>query len=114
MGDIKQKRFSEEYHKLRSRLARTEYVCTGTIATVYRKCGKPCCFCATDGEALHGPYNSWTRKVAGKTVTRNLTNEQAQLCKESIQNLRALEALIGEMKKLTAQHIEGLKKREPA
>ena len=109
MSDMKRKPFSAEYHKLRSRLAQTGYICTGSVATVYRKCGKPTCVCARDEEALHGPYNTWTRKVKGKTVTRNLTNEQAQLCRESIRNLRALEALIDEMKRMTAEHIEELR-----
>ncbi len=79
MGKTEQ--FSDEYQKLRDQLTQTGYICTGSITTVYRKCGKSYCFCAKDENAVHGPYNVWTRKVKGKTVTRNLTDAQAELCK---------------------------------
>ena len=61
-------------------------------------------------DVLHGPYNVWTRKVKGKTVTRNLTDEQAQLCRECVQNLRKVEEIIEQMKALTAEYIEDSKK----
>ncbi len=102
--------FSDEYQKLRRELAQTAYICTGSITTVYSKCRKPSCACAKNEEALHGPYNVWTRKVKGKTVTRNLTDKQAQLCRECIQNLRHVERIIEEMKTLTAKYIEDSKK----
>lgn len=102
----KKEQFSEEYQKLRDQLAQTGYICTGSITTVYRKCGKSYCYCAKDKKAVHGPYNVWTRKVKGKTVTRNLTNEQAELCRECIHNLRQLEGIIEKMKELTAKYIE--------
>ena len=107
---MKEMQFSEEYQKLRRELAQTGYVCTGSITTVYRKCGKSYCVCAKKEEAVHGPYNMWTRKVRGKTVTRNLTDGQAQLCRECIRNLRHVEKIIAEMKSLTAKYIEDSKK----
>jgi len=96
----------EEYSKLRDQLTQMGYICTGSITTVYRKCGKPYCFCAKDENAMHGPYNVWTRKVKGKTVTRNLTDSQAQLCRECIKNMRKVETIIEKMKELTAKYIE--------
>ena len=105
----KKQPFSQEYQKLRDQLAKTGYICTGSITTVYRKCGRSYCYCAKDPKAVHGPYYVWTRKVKGKTVTRNLTDEQARLCRECIQNLRNLESVIEKMKRLTVEHIEGLK-----
>ena len=102
----KKEQFSDEYQELRDQLAQTGYITTGSITTVYRKCGKPYCFCAKDEKAVHGPYNVWTRKINGKTVTRNLTDTQAELCKKCIQNMRHLEATIDQMKKLTAKYIE--------
>jgi len=104
MGQKEQ--FSEEYQKLRDQLAQTGYIFTGSITTLYRKCGKPYCYCAKDEKAVHGPYNVWTRKVKGKTVTRNLTNKQVELCRECIHNLRQLEGIIEKMKELTAKYIE--------
>jgi len=102
----KKEQFSEEYQKLRDLLGKTGYICTGSITTVYRKCGKPYCFCSKDEKAFHGPYNVWTRKVKGKTVTRNLTNKQVELCKQCIQNIRELEAIIARMKALSVKYIE--------
>ena len=101
--------FSEEYQELRHQLAQTGYICTGSISTVYRKCGKQYCVCAKNETVLHGPYNVWTRKVKGKTVTRNLTEDQTLLCRECIQNLRQVEKLIEKMKELTAKYIEDSK-----
>ena len=103
---MKENQFSEQYQELRRQLANTGYICTGSISTVYRKCGKAYCVCAKNEEVLHGPYNVWTRKVKGKTVTRNLTDEQARLCRERIANLRRLEGIIEDMKNLTVQFIE--------
>lgn len=41
----------------------------GTLAAVFRKCGKPNCRCARPGERGHGPQWNWTRWAGGKTVT---------------------------------------------
>jgi hypothetical protein len=42
----------------------------GSMGPRFRKCGKPGCHCARDGEKGHGPIWSLTRKVDGKTVTK--------------------------------------------
>ena len=102
----KKEQFSKEYQKLRDQLAQTGYICTGSIMTVYRKCGKSYCFCAKDENAVHGPYNVWTRKVKAKTRTRNLTDSQAELCREYVLNMRKLETTIAKMRELTAKYIE--------
>ena len=41
----------------------------GTLAAVFRTCGKPNCRCARPGERGHGPQWNWTRWQGGKTVT---------------------------------------------
>ena len=102
----KKEQFPEEYQKLIDQLKQTGYISTGSITTVYRKCGKSYCYCAKDKEAVHGPYNVWTRKVKGKTVTRNITDNQVELCRECIQNLRKLEGILEKMKDLSVRHIE--------
>ena len=102
----KKEEFSEQYQRLREQLAKTGYICTGSITTVYRKCGKPYCYCAKDENAVHGPYNVWTRKAKGKTVTRNLTDAQAELCRECVRSLRQLEGIIEKMKELSVKYIE--------
>ena len=101
--------YPPEYEGLRRRLADVGYICTGTVAIVYRKCGKSYCACATDPNARHGPYNTWTRKVRGKTVTRNLSEAQAASCSRYIANFRELEQILDKMKSMTAEHVEELK-----
>ena len=57
-------------------MARTGFALPGTIVEQMRRCSTPGCRCHADPEHLHGPYLLWTGKVAGKTVTRILTEDQ--------------------------------------
>ena len=45
----------------------------GTLTIRAYACGKTSCRCHADPPRLHGPYAEWTRKIAGKTITRRLT-----------------------------------------
>jgi|SRR5258707_1778725 hypothetical protein len=56
----------------------------GSLAPRTIKCGKPGCACAHDPEARHGPYYSLTHAVKGKTRSRFLTAEQADLVQQQI------------------------------
>ena len=42
----------------------------GNVNVVFRRCGKPGCSCAEPNHPGHGPLNTLTKSVAGKTVTR--------------------------------------------
>ena len=42
----------------------------GSLTARYRKCGKPTCHCANEGDPGHGPSWSLTWAVEGKTRTR--------------------------------------------
>ena len=44
----------------------------GALNAVYRKCGKPSCWCAQPGARGHGPQYNLTRRVGGKTVNVHL------------------------------------------
>lgn len=44
----------------------------GTVSVIYRKCGKPTCWCAGKGEKGHGPQYFWNGTVKGKSFGRNL------------------------------------------
>jgi len=76
------------------------------MMTLYRTCGKPGCACAKDKGARHGPYLVWTRKADGKTITHTLSEHQARACRTAIENMQRLEAIVAEMKLLSAQAIE--------
>jgi hypothetical protein len=56
----------------------------GSLSPRTIKCGKPGCACAQDPEARHGPYYSLTHAVKGKTRSRFLTAEQADLVQQQI------------------------------
>jgi hypothetical protein len=96
----------QEFNQLKRRLAKTGFFCTGSLMSLYRRCGKSYCACHKDERRLHGPYTVWTRKVQAKTVTRTLNTKQADLCKRSIENMREIEAIVERMKELSATYIE--------
>jgi hypothetical protein len=66
-----------ELAELASRLAAAGFALPGTLIERRRRCGKRNCRCAADPPVLHGPYYQWTRKRDGKTITLNLTPDQA-------------------------------------
>src|SRR6266446_7939364 len=73
----------------------------GTLIERHVRCGKPRCACHADPPALHGPYWQWTRKVAGKTITRLVSDEQLDDYRQWLDNDRRLRALIAELEALT-------------
>jgi hypothetical protein len=56
----------------------------GSLSERTIKCSKPGCACAKDPKARHGPYSSLTHAVAGKTRSRFLNPEQADLARQQI------------------------------
>ena len=56
----------------------------GSLSERTIKCSKPSCACAQDPKARHGPYYSLTHAVGGKTRSRFLTGEQADLVRQQI------------------------------
>lgn len=56
----------------------------GSLSERTIKCSKPSCACAQDPKARHGPYYSFTHAVGGKTHSRFLTAEQADLVRQQI------------------------------
>lgn len=69
-----------------------------TTSTILNNCCRnPNCRCA-DPARRHGPYWQLTWKQAGKTVSRRLSEEEARLWAEWIDNRRRLESVVQEMK----------------
>lgn len=56
----------------------------GSLSERTIKCSKPGCACAKDSKARHGPYHSLTHAIGGKTRSRFLTAEQADLVRQQI------------------------------
>src|SRR5664279_1723652 len=78
-------------------LVGSDYALPGTLASRYMRCGKTNCRCKAEPPVLHGPYLHWTRTLAGKTVTRTLTQEQASRYQPWFDNARRLRELITEL-----------------
>ncbi len=91
-------------------LAATGFAMPGSLTDRAIRCGKPACRCAREPRRLHGPYHQWTRKIDGKTVTINLTDEQAARYAPWFTNAQALRKLISDLEELTlriASNAEG-------
>jgi len=82
-------------------IATLGYCLPGSVVDRTSRCGNPNCRCHSDPDYRHGPYRSWTRKVAGKTVTRNLTDDQLQRYQDWFDNDRRLRALVSELEQLS-------------
>jgi hypothetical protein len=82
-------------------IATLGYCLPGSVVDRTGRCGKPNCRCHADPAHRHGPYRSWTRKVAGKTVTRNLSDEQLEQYQVWFDNDKRLHALVNELEQLS-------------
>lgn len=89
--------YERQYRHLTAKLAQTGYLWNGTITRQMLTCGKKNCACHRDESRRHGPYLYWTTKVGGKTVSRLLSPQEAELYQEWIENRRELERLEREM-----------------
>lgn len=56
----------------------------GSLSERWVKCSRVGCACAEKPDARHGPYFSLTRAVGGKTRSRLLNAEQAQIVRSQI------------------------------
>ena len=82
-------------------LATLGFCLPGSVAERHIRCPNPGCRCHHDPPQLHGPYLAWTRKVSQKTVTRNLTAEQARRYRAWFENNRRLRQLTSELQALS-------------
>jgi hypothetical protein len=98
--------YQRRYRELAAQLAEVGFIATGTVVQRSTRCGTPGCRCHADPPHLHGPYWQWTTKVAGKTVTRRLTERQAALYTEWVTNNRHLAQLVTHMREISAHATE--------
>ncbi len=95
-------RYQARYRKLAAELAEIGLISPGSLVARETSCGKPGCRCQADPPQRHGPYFQWSRAVAGKTISRRLTADQAQLYQAWIANRKRLEAIISQMETVSA------------
>ena len=99
--------------KIAAELARAGYALPGTLTVRAYACGKPSCRCHSDPPRLHGPYAEWTRKIAGKTITRRLTPDELAEYQPLFDNAKKLRALLTDLQDLTLDIIEADSTHKP-
>ena len=104
----------QNYQQLQRALSQVGYFRRGTLLKRFMPCGKSGCACQASPPRLHGPYNQWTRKVDGKTVTVRLTREQAELLAVWIATGRELDRITAQMERLSLRATDRLLKKLPS
>lgn len=87
-------------------LATIGFISPGSIVSRYTSCGNPGCRCQADPPQRHGPYYQWSRKIAGKTMSRRLNQADAELYQGWIANRRRLERIIAQMEEISTAAAE--------
>ena len=75
----------ERARELAAKLADPRPMRRGSVSERSMKCGKMGCRCQHDPQARHGPYHSLTRARGGKTQSRYLSAEQAEVARQQIE-----------------------------
>jgi len=91
----------QRLQEILAELATLGFCLPGSVAERQIRCPNPGCHCHHDPPQLHGPYLAWTRKVNQKTVTRNLTPQQATRYRAWFQNNKRLRQLTSELQTLS-------------
>ena len=71
--------------QLAARLAEPKPMRRGSVSERSMKCGQTGCRCQQDPQARHGPYYSLTRGAGGKTQSRYLSAEQAEVARRQVE-----------------------------
>lgn len=99
-------RYQRDYQALVDQLAQTGFIIPGSLVSRRTSCGKPGCRCQADPPQRHGPYWQWSRAIAGKTISRRLTETEADLYRDWIDNRHRLEQIITQMEEISAAAAE--------
>jgi hypothetical protein len=91
-----------DYQAAKARLDEVGFTCEGSLVERYTSCNNPNCRCS-DPAHRHGPYWQLSWKEGGRTVSRLISAEQAQLYQDWIANRRRLETVLAEMRDLSRQ-----------
>ena len=98
--------YQRRYRELAAQLADVGYIAAGRITRRHTRCANAGCRCHADPPKMHGPYWQWTAKIDGKTVTRRLSQTEAEFYQEWIANDRQLRAIFTQMRDVAAKATE--------
>ena len=97
---------------LAEELAKIDGVLPGSVVVRRMRCGKAGCACKGDPPALHGPYTQWTRTVAGKTVTRFLSEDELARYQPWFDNARRLKELVAKLEIVSVHAFDAERQRK--
>jgi hypothetical protein len=97
---------ANEQARIARALGEMGFALPGSLTERHFSCTHSGCHCHADPPALHGPYFQWSRKVAGKTVSRTLGADQVAEYQEWFDNHRRLKALVREIEALSVSVLE--------
>ena len=89
-----------DYEAAKAALGDIGFTCEGSLVTRWRSCANPNCRCV-DPDHRHGPYRQLSWKQGGRTVSRLLSAEDAELYRSWIDNRRRLEAALEAMRDIS-------------
>ena len=69
----------------------------GSLFERYRRCGKPGCHCANEGDPGHGPNWVLTARVGGKSRTHAIPAEAVEQTRAQIAEYKRLRTLTAEL-----------------
>lgn len=79
---------------IRTELTAIDYICSGTLLSRTKVCGKPNCACASSRDARHGPYYEWSRLEKGRLAHIVLPADSVPLFRQAVANYRRLRRLL--------------------
>jgi hypothetical protein len=98
--------FAATRQALAEQMGAIDAVLPGSVVVRLMRCGNAGCACRADPPALHGPYNQWTRTVAGKTVTRYLSDDDLARYQKWFDNARELKEIIAKLEIASLKALE--------
>jgi len=89
--------YESEHRQLAQRLSRIGFLWSGSLSERYLKCGNPRCVCQNDPAARHGPYIYWSTKKGGKTISKKLPPEEAEVLGKWVANRQEVKKILDGM-----------------
>ena len=103
-------RLRRRFRRLAGQLSPTGWLLQGSVAEREIRRGR-----IAARAKRYGPYYQWTFKQEGKTITVQLSAEQASVYRRAIEQQRKVEAILSEMRRLSEAFLsattEGVPKR---
>lgn len=109
LREAEHRRLAEEL----AEIAAGGFVLPGSFVERFTRCGKPTCRCHGDPPQLHGPYQQWSYKRGGQSVTRLLDPEQLERYRPWLEAGKRLHELLREMEALGVAEAESVEGWEP-